>query len=68
MIGLIGLSIVAFLVSDASRMGGSLFRDNGTTIGIVGGEKISEAEFNTKLQLQVVWTVKPATSDDGLCQ
>lgn len=53
MIGLIGLSIVAFLVSDASRMGGSLFRDNGTTIGIVGGEKISEAEFNTKLQLQV---------------
>lgn len=53
MIGLIGLSIVAFLVSDASRMGGSLFRDNGTTVGVVGGEKITEAEFNAKLQQQV---------------
>ncbi len=53
MIALIGLSIVAFLVSDASRMGGSLFRDSGTTVGVVGGEKISESDYNLRLQQQV---------------
>jgi len=52
LIGLIVISIIAFLVSDASRMGGSLFRESNTDIAVVNGEKISTDEYNQKLQAQ----------------
>jgi peptidyl-prolyl cis-trans isomerase D len=45
----IGVSLVAFLVGDVVRYGGSFFRDDRNMLGEVGGEKVAYDEFNKKV-------------------
>jgi peptidyl-prolyl cis-trans isomerase D len=49
--GIIALALIAFILQDGVRRGGSTF-SNTTTIGKVNGEKIERADFEEKLQLQ----------------
>jgi len=49
-VGAIGFAIVAFLVSDAVKMGGSFFRENRTEVGEVDGEAISILQFNEQVE------------------
>lgn len=49
--GFIALALIAFILQDGVRRGGSTF-SNGTTIGKVNGEKIERADFEEKLALQ----------------
>jgi peptidyl-prolyl cis-trans isomerase D len=48
-VGLIGLSIVAFLVSDAVRLGSPFWNASTNEVGEVAGESISIQEFNNKV-------------------
>ncbi len=50
-VGAIGFAIVAFLVSDAVQMGGSLMNSSQTEIGEVDGEEISVLKFNEQVEL-----------------
>ncbi|SKB66141.1 peptidyl-prolyl cis-trans isomerase D [Daejeonella lutea] len=50
-VGAIGFAIVAFLVSDAVQMGGSLMNSNQTEVGEVDGEAISVLKFNEQVEL-----------------
>ncbi|MES3016304.1 MAG: SurA N-terminal domain-containing protein [Bacteroidota bacterium] len=50
-VGAIGFAIVAFLVSDAVQMGGSLMNSNQTEVGEVDGETISVLKFNEQVEL-----------------
>ena len=49
--GIIALALIAFILQDGVRRGGSTF-SNTTTLGKVNGEKIERAEFEEKLALQ----------------
>ncbi|MES2003720.1 MAG: SurA N-terminal domain-containing protein [Bacteroidota bacterium] len=49
--GIIALALIAFILQDGVRRGGSTF-SNTTTIGKVNGEKIDRADFQEKLDLQ----------------
>lgn len=49
--GIIALALIAFILQDGVRRGGSTF-SNTSTIGKVNGEKIERAEFEEKLALQ----------------
>jgi peptidyl-prolyl cis-trans isomerase D len=49
--GIIALALIAFILQDGVRRGGSTF-SNTTTIGKVNGEKIERADFEEKLALQ----------------
>jgi len=46
----IGLSLFAFIASEAVRSGGSFFRDDNNELGNVGGEKIAYDEFNKEVE------------------
>lgn len=46
----IGLSLFAFIASEAIRSGGSFFRDDNNELGNVGGEKIAYDEFNKDVE------------------
>jgi len=48
-VSVIGFSLVAFLVGDVVRYGGSFFRDDRNMLGEVGGEKVAFDEFNKKV-------------------
>lgn len=50
-VGLIGLSIAAFLISDAIRLGSPFWNSSSTEVGEVAGEKIKIQEFNEKVEL-----------------
>ncbi len=45
----IGLSLFAFIASEAVRSGGSFFRDDRNELGNVGGEKIAYDEFQKEV-------------------
>src|ERR1700693_2466731 len=49
--GFIALALIAFILQDGVRRGGSTF-SNTTTLGNVNGEKIERADFEEKLALQ----------------
>ena len=49
--GIIALALIAFILQDGVRRGGSTF-SNTTTIGKVNGEKIEKSDFDEKLALQ----------------
>ncbi len=49
--GFIALALIAFILQDGVRRGGSTF-SNTTTIGKVNGEKIERADFEDKLAMQ----------------
>ena len=51
-VAVIGISLVAFLVGDVVRYGGSFFRDDRNMLGEVGGEKIAYDRFNTQVDQQ----------------
>jgi peptidyl-prolyl cis-trans isomerase D len=46
----IGLSLFAFIVTEVVHSGGSLFRDDNSTIGQVGDEKIPYETFNAAVE------------------
>jgi peptidyl-prolyl cis-trans isomerase D len=48
-VSVIGFSLVAFLVGDVVRYGGSFFKDDRNMIGEVSGEKVAYDEFNKKV-------------------
>ncbi|MEJ7692821.1 SurA N-terminal domain-containing protein [Daejeonella sp.] len=50
-VGAIGFAIVAFLVSDAVQMGGSIMNSAQTEVGEVDGEAISVLKFNEQVEL-----------------
>ena len=45
----IGFSLVAFLVGDVVRYGGSFFRDDRNLLGEVGGEKVAYDDFTKRV-------------------
>jgi len=45
----IGLSLFAFIASEAVKTGGSFFRDDNNELGNVGGEKVAFDEFNKQV-------------------
>ncbi|MCF8318938.1 MAG: SurA N-terminal domain-containing protein [Sphingobacteriaceae bacterium] len=49
-VGVIGLSIVAFLVSDAIRLGSPFWNANNNIVGEVSGEKINIQDFSAKVE------------------
>jgi peptidyl-prolyl cis-trans isomerase D len=49
-VGVIGLSIVAFLVSDAIRLGSPFWKANSNQVGEIAGQKIGIQEFNAKVE------------------
>ena len=51
-VAVIGLSLVAFLVGDVVRYGGSFFRDDRNMLGEVGGDKIAYDKFNNQVEQQ----------------
>ena len=50
-VGAIGFAIVAFLVSDAVKMGGSFMKASQTEVGVVDGEAIPVLKFNEQVEL-----------------
>lgn len=46
----IGLALLAFIVGEVVRSGGSLFRDDRSMLGEVNGEKVGYDEFNKKFE------------------
>jgi peptidyl-prolyl cis-trans isomerase D len=46
----IGLALLAFIVGEVVRSGGSLFKDDRNLIGEVGGEKVAYDEYNKKFE------------------
>jgi len=47
---LIGLALLAFIVSEVVRSGGSFFRDDSNELAVVNGEKVPYDEFQKKLE------------------
>jgi len=45
----IGFSLLAFIIGEVVRSGGSFFRDDRDLLGEVGGEKIAYTDFNKKV-------------------
>ncbi|MHB1176814.1 MAG: peptidylprolyl isomerase [Daejeonella sp.] len=50
-VGAIGFAIIAFLVSDAVKMGGSFMNSSQTEVGEVDGEAIPVLQFNEQVEL-----------------
>ncbi|PJJ83971.1 peptidylprolyl isomerase [Mucilaginibacter auburnensis] len=48
--GVIGISLIAFVITEVVQSGGSFFRDDNSTIGEVYGEKIPYQEFNETVE------------------
>jgi peptidyl-prolyl cis-trans isomerase D len=48
--GVIGLSLVAFVATEAVQSGGTFFRDDNNELGVVGGEKIAYDQFNAAVE------------------
>jgi peptidyl-prolyl cis-trans isomerase D len=46
----IGFALLAFIVSEVVRSGGSFFRDDSNELAVVNGEKVPYDEFNKKLE------------------
>ncbi|WPU93528.1 SurA N-terminal domain-containing protein [Mucilaginibacter sabulilitoris] len=46
----IGFALLAFIVSEVVRSGGSFFRDDNNELAVVNGEKVPYDEFNKKLE------------------
>lgn len=46
----IGFALLAFIVSEVVRSGGSFFRDDSNELAIVNGEKVPYDKFNEKLE------------------
>ncbi|SDF34729.1 peptidyl-prolyl cis-trans isomerase D [Mucilaginibacter pineti] len=46
----IGFALLAFIVSEVVRSGGSFFRDDNSQLAVVNGEKVPLDEFNKKLE------------------
>lgn len=46
----IGLALLAFIVSEVVRSGGSFFRDDSNELAVVNGEKVPYDKFNAKLE------------------
>lgn len=46
----IGLALFAFIAGEVIQFGGSFFRGDATTIGVIGKEKISYEDFNQKYE------------------
>jgi peptidyl-prolyl cis-trans isomerase D len=51
--GVIGLSLVAFVATEAVQSGGTFFRDDNNELGVVGGEKIAYDKFNAAVEQNV---------------
>lgn len=49
LVGAIGFAIVAFLIGDVVKFGGSFLRGNHTDVGVVAGETISYDDFKAKV-------------------
>lgn len=49
-VGVIGFSILAFLVSDAIRLGSPFWAANNNQVGEVAGESIAIQDFNAKVE------------------
>jgi len=47
----IGISLFAFIVGEALHSGSSFFRDSAANVGEVDGEKITTADFNSKIDI-----------------
>jgi peptidyl-prolyl cis-trans isomerase D len=70
-IGLIGLSLVAFILGDLLKSNSSFLQGSGTDVAVIAGEKISIQEFEQSVQQMTdtykqnsnVETVDQATSD-----
>jgi len=50
-VSVIGFSLVAFLVGDVVRYGGSFFKDDRNLLGEVNGEKVAYDEFSKQVDL-----------------
>ncbi|MES2808402.1 MAG: SurA N-terminal domain-containing protein, partial [Bacteroidota bacterium] len=48
--GVIGLSLVAFVATEAVQSGGTFFRDDNNELGVVGDEKIAYDQFNAAVE------------------
>lgn len=48
--GVIGLSLFAFIATEAVRSGGSFFREDNNELGSVGDEKIPLDKFNAAVE------------------
>lgn len=46
----IGLALLAFIVGEVVRSGGSFFRDDRNMVGEVGGDKVGYDEYNKKVE------------------
>lgn len=46
----IGFALLAFIISEVVRSGGSFFRDDSNELAVVNGEKVPYDEFNKKLE------------------
>ncbi|MDN5287345.1 MAG: peptidylprolyl isomerase [Mucilaginibacter sp.] len=46
----IGFALLAFIVSEVVRSGGSFFRDDSNELAVVNGQKVPYDEFNKKLE------------------
>ncbi|AYL97492.1 peptidylprolyl isomerase [Mucilaginibacter celer] len=46
----IGFALLAFIVSEVVRSGGSFFRDDSNELAVVNGEKVPYDKFNAKLE------------------
>jgi peptidyl-prolyl cis-trans isomerase D len=46
----IGFALLAFIVSEVVRSGGSFFKDDNNELAVVNGEKVPYDEFNKKLE------------------
>ncbi|QQR96343.1 MAG: SurA N-terminal domain-containing protein [Bacteroidota bacterium] len=53
LIGIIGLSLVAFILGDLLTSNRSFIQGNTTTAGIIGGKKISIQDFEAKVQQNI---------------
>lgn len=53
-IGLIGLAIIAFVISDAISSNPAIFSDRDTSVGTIEGKKIEQQEFSQKLEVAKV--------------
>lgn len=53
LIGIIGLSLVAFILGDLLTSNRSFIQGNTTTAGVIGGKKISIQDFEAKVQQNI---------------
>ncbi|MBT3421364.1 MAG: hypothetical protein HOF35_04825 [Bacteroidetes bacterium] len=63
-VGLIGVSIVAFIVSDAFQNNSGMFNNNSTDIGEIDGELISYQDFQYRYDIELERYKNKVQSDD----